>query len=153
MVHGLSNHLEDVGLRPQNRTNRRSAGPDRGVGAVLLRCGFGLLFVLVLVLVHVVGCGSTAPGTIGAGLGQRTDRRLFVRSLPPGEGADRAGLSVDDEIVAIEGKDVRTLMPEDVRKAVRGDVGTTLTVTVLRGGDRHDVKIVRTPLLAEKRKP
>ena len=101
---------------------------------------------------EVAGCGSSAPGTIGAALGQRTDQRLFVRSLPPDQGADRAGLQVDDEILLIDGKDVKTMTPEEVRKAVRGDVGSTLTVTILRGTDKREVKIVRTPLLAETRR-
>ena len=105
----------------------------------------------MLVAGGLCACASVAPGTIGAGLGQRTDHRLFVRSLPTGEGADRAGLSVDDEIVAIEGKDVRSLTPEDVRRTVRGDVGSRLTVTILRGDERRDLTIVRTPLLAEKK--
>lgn len=95
-------------------------------------------------------CGSAAPGTIGAALGQRADRRLFVRSLPPGEGAERAGLRLDEEIVALDGKEVSGMSQEDIRRAVRGDVGSTLTVTVLRGGVRREVKVTRTPLIAEK---
>jgi C-terminal processing protease CtpA/Prc len=98
------------------------------------------------------GCASAAPGTIGAALGQSTDHRLFVRSLPPGQGAERAGLAIDDEILLIDGKDVRAMSQDDVRKAVRGDVGSAMTLTVLRGTDKREVKVVRTPLLAQGKK-
>jgi hypothetical protein len=102
---------------------------------------------------NLAGCSSPPPGTIGAALGQSAEHRLFVRSMPPGQGADRAGLLVDDEIVAIDGKDVRSMSPDDVRRAVRGDVGSTLVITILRGTERREMKIVRTPLLATPAKP
>jgi carboxyl-terminal processing protease len=104
-----------------------------------------LLFAFV-----IVACASGAPGTIGALLGQRSDGRLFVRGVPPGEGADRAGLEIDDEIVAIDGRPVKEMSQEDVRRAVRGDVGSKLTITVERNGQRRDVKVERSPMLAEK---
>ncbi len=101
-----------------------------------------------LVLALVLGCGGGGPGTIGAALGQRTDHRLFVRSLPPGEGGERAGLLVGDEIVAIDGKDVRVMTQDDVRRAVRGEVGSTMVLTIVRQDERRAIKVVRTPLLA-----
>jgi C-terminal processing protease CtpA/Prc len=72
--------------------------------------------------------------------------------MPPGQGADRAGLALDDEILLIDGKDVRAMSQEDIRRAVRGDVGSTMVLTVLRGTDRREIKVVRTPLLAPERK-
>lgn len=111
-------------------------------------CFVSLLGVLLFAFV-IGACASAAPGTIGAVLGkQRTDGRLFVRGVPPGEGADKAGLEVDDEIVAIEGHPVKEMSEDDVKRAVRGDVGTALTVTVERAGQRRDVKVVRSPILA-----
>jgi C-terminal processing protease CtpA/Prc len=108
-----------------------------------IRPGFAVLLVAL-----GLGCGSSAPGTIGAALGQQADHRLFVRSMPPGQGAERAGLAIDDEILMIDGKDVHAMSEDDVRRAVRGDVGTTMTVTILRNGEKREVKVVRTPLLA-----
>jgi carboxyl-terminal processing protease len=98
----------------------------------------------------MVACASSAPGTIGALLGQRTDGRLFVRGAPPGQGAERAGLEVEDEILAIDGRPVKEMSQEDVRRAVRGDVGSTLTLTIERAGQRRDVKVERSPILADK---
>ncbi|MBX3260719.1 MAG: PDZ domain-containing protein [Labilithrix sp.] len=105
-----------------------------------------LLFPPIFAL--AAGCGSSAPGTIGAALGQTTDRRLFVRSAPSGQGAERAGLAIDDEILLIDGKDVRAMSEEDIRRAVRGDVGSTMVLTILRGTEKREIKVARTPLLA-----
>ncbi|MDF2695393.1 MAG: uncharacterized protein K0S65_3776 [Labilithrix sp.] len=106
---------------------------------------------VIAVSAGISACASSAPGTIGAALGQQTDHRLFVRAVPPGQGAERAGLAIDDEILLVDGRDVRAMSQEDVRRAVRGDVGSTMVVTVLRGTEKLEIKVVRTPLLAEKR--
>lgn len=102
-------------------------------------------------LVLLAACGA-APGTIGAALGKRPDGRLFVRGMPPEQGAAKAGLEIDDEILSIDGKDVAAMSEIEVRKAVRGDVGTTMTLVVVRDGVRTEIKVVRSPLLAEKKK-
>jgi carboxyl-terminal processing protease len=104
----------------------------------------------LLIVAVSIGCASAPPGTIGALLGKSTDGRLFVRAVPPGQGADRAGLLVEDEIVAIDGRAVKEMSPEDVKTAVRGDVGSTMVLTVERGGQRRDVKVSRSPILADK---
>ena len=96
-----------------------------------------------------MSCASAAPGTIGALLGKRTDGRLFVRGIPPSQGADRAGLEVDDEIVAIDGHAVKDMSQEDVKRAVRGDVGSSLLLTIERGGQKRDVRVERSPILAD----
>lgn len=128
-----------------------SARPSRGIGSVF--AGFLSTAAIALAFAFAcAGCASSAPGTIGAAIGQQADHRLFVRSVPPGQGADRAGLVVDDEILLIDGKPVQTMSSEDVRRAVRGDVGSTLMLTIVRKNQQHEIKVVRTPLLAEREK-
>ena len=100
---------------------------------------------LLGIFLLLVGCASE-PGTIGAALGKRADGRMFVRSTPPGQGAEQAGLLVDDEIVAIDGKDVKAMSEDDVRRAVRGDLGSTVTVTIVRDGQKKDVPVKRSRL-------
>jgi carboxyl-terminal processing protease len=95
----------------------------------------------------LIACSSPLPGTIGAQLGKRTDGRVFVRGVPAGQGADKAGLQVDDEVIAIEGKSVREMTQDDIRRAVRGDMGSSFTVTIERAGKRQDIKVERSPLL------
>jgi C-terminal processing protease CtpA/Prc len=104
---------------------------------------------LILLGFIAVGCGSSVPGTIGAALGQQADHRVFVRAAPSGEGADKAGILVDDEVIALDGTPVAGMTPDDIRGAVRGKVGSTLMVTILRNGQKQDVKVMRTPLLSD----
>jgi C-terminal processing protease CtpA/Prc len=106
--------------------------------------------LLVAFVMGLCSCASAPPGTIGAVLGQRTDGRLFVRGLPAGQGAEKAGLEVEDEIVAIDGRPVREMTQDEVRRAVRGDVGSRMTLTVERAGQRRDVKVERSPLLGDE---
>jgi C-terminal processing protease CtpA/Prc len=109
-----------------------------------------LLRVLLLAFViSVTGCAGAPPGTIGALLGKTTEGRLYVRGVPPGQGADRAGLAVEDEILAIDGRAVKEMSQDEIRQAVRGDVGSTMTITVERGGQKRDVKVVRSPILPD----
>jgi C-terminal processing protease CtpA/Prc len=110
----------------------------------LLLFAFRIAIFGVFVSAASAGCASAQPGTIGAALGKRTDGRLFVRRAPFGQAADKAGIEVDDEIIAIDGRPVKEMGEDDVRKAVRGDVGSTLLVTVEHEGKRRDVKVQRT---------
>jgi len=109
---------------------------------------FAVRTLILLAFVLGTACGGSAPGTIGAALGQQSDRHVFIRATPPGEGAAQAGLLVDDEVIALDGNPVAGMTPDDIRRAVRGNVGSTLTVTILRNGQKQDVKVIRTPLTA-----
>ncbi len=110
------------------------------------------LIVLVLAFsLSTVACAGAVPGTIGAKLGQRPDGRLFVREAPAGEGAAQAGLELDDEILAIDGRPVRGMTEEDVRRSVRGEAGSVMTLRVERAGVARDVKVKRSPRILEKK--
>lgn len=98
-----------------------------------------------------MACASAAPGTIGAQLGKQGDGRVFVRGVPEGEGADRAGLEVDDELLALDGRPVRGMSQDEIRKAVRGDEGSVLRVTIIRAGAVRDVDVRRSPRFTKKR--
>lgn len=68
-----------------------------------------------------------------------------MREAPSDMTAARAGIEAGDEIVAIDGREVKALSSEEIRKALRGDVGSTVTLTVVRDGMRRDVKVTRGP--------
>jgi C-terminal processing protease CtpA/Prc len=118
---------------------------------MILRRIVSLLRLSVLLLAFSLSCfcAAAAPGTIGAQLGQQADGRLFVRGIPAGQGADNAGLELDDEILAIDGHPVGEMSQDDVKRAVRGDVGSTMVLSVSRGGVTRDVKVQRSPLLSD----
>ena len=101
-------------------------------------------FVTVACLGEIVGCVSDI-GTIGALLGERPDGRLFVRTTPPGLASARQGVEPGDEILLIDGKDVRQMGEHELYRSLSGDVGTTVKLTLVRGEAVIRVTLVRTP--------
>jgi C-terminal processing protease CtpA/Prc len=57
----------------------------------------------------------------------------------------RAGLEPGDEVLAVDGRDVRDLSPEAVHRALAGDIGSTVTLTVARRGGVERLTVVRKP--------
>jgi len=98
-------------------------------------------------LLLLVACGSHQVGSIGVKLARdHVSGRVRVYEAPPGTG-QRAGLAAGDVIVAIDGKDIHSFASDDdVRKALRGDVGTKVKLTVERDGEKRDVEVERGPL-------
>jgi serine protease Do len=66
---------------------------------------------------------------------------VFVESVAPGGPSDKAGLKVEDIIVAINGKPVHDGSAL-VNTVTATPVGSPLDVTVLRNGKRENVKLV-----------
>jgi C-terminal processing protease CtpA/Prc len=89
-------------------------------------------------------CGAER-GTIGAMLGQSSDQRLVLRDVPPELAAGRAGLQPGDELILIDGRDVRELDEQGVHQALSGGVGEPVKLTLLREGRVIRVTLPRTP--------
>lgn len=96
--------------------------------------------------VLLVACAAT-HGSIGAVLGQdKTDGRVFVRQAPASMAAARAGIEVGDEVLLIDGRDVRSMSPEAIHLALEGDQGTRVSLTILRRGAIQRIAVDRGPL-------
>ena len=104
----------------------------------------GALVAGLLVTAALVGCGPE-HGTIGALLAQTPDQRLVLREVPKALAAGRAGLQPGDEILLIDGRDVRELNERGVHRALGGDVGDPVKLTLLRDGRVIRVTLRRTP--------
>ena len=91
------------------------------------------------------GCGAGAdwPGGIHARMGW-SDSGLRVVEVPEGP-ARRGGLSPGDQIAAIDGIPVTGRPMEEVVHMLRGEVGTTVELSVLREGQRLNLQIERAP--------
>jgi C-terminal processing protease CtpA/Prc len=98
-------------------------------------------------LAGVVALSACTPahGTVGAVLGQRPDGRLFVREAPPELAAAKHGLEPDDEILLVDGKDVRAMDEATLQRTLAGDVGTPVKITAVRGDEIVRVTLRRTP--------
>jgi C-terminal processing protease CtpA/Prc len=98
----------------------------------------------------LVSCAADR-GTIGAVLGQSQDQRLVLREVPPDLAAGRAGLRPGDELILIDGRDVRELDEKDVHQVLGGAVGDPVKLTLLRDGQVIRVTLQRTPAPEKKR--
>ena len=84
----------------------------------------------------------TAAGADCTALG--TDCRMTVVAPIAGSPAEKSGLLAGDVIRAVDGATVDGQTLDDAIKRVRGPKGTTVTLTVVRGGGApFDVQIVR----------
>lgn len=99
---------------------------------------------LVLAAIIAMGCASS-KGTIGAVLGQRQDGRLFVRQAPRNLAADREGIRAGDELLLIDGRDVRSMSMKEVHQALEGEVGDTVKLTLVRGEEVVRATLHLTP--------
>lgn len=103
---------------------------------------------IALALTALAGCAAaTGPGSIGAILGRDDESHaVHVRDVPPGLAAAEAGLLPGDEIVMIDGVYVRDLPVRDLKRLLRGDVGTAVGLTIVRGREVRRVRVTRTAL-------
>jgi len=73
-------------------------------------------------------------GGIGAELGNDVNGNLVIIAPLKGTPAAAAGLMPNDEIVAINGSSTTGLSADDAVDIIRGNVGTTVTLSILRKG-------------------
>jgi carboxyl-terminal processing protease len=90
---------------------------------------------------------APSTGSIGAILAKsHADGTVRVREVPLGLAASRAGVERDDEVLLVDGYDVRALSPERLHELLEGPIGSTVRLTLLRGGQIARVEIVRASL-------
>ncbi|MEO7326991.1 MAG: PDZ domain-containing protein [Minicystis sp.] len=103
--------------------------------------------VLGLLLLPSACGGRGGPGSVGVVLGRDDESRtLYVREVPEGLAGEAAGLKEGDRLVMIDGYHVGQMGPKEIREHLRGDVGTTVSLTFLRGNDVHHVVVTRGKL-------
>ncbi len=71
------------------------------------------------------------------------DYYIKISSPFPGGPADRAGLKANDYITHIDGEAVNKLSATESSLKLRGEVGTSVVVTVLRGNASFDITLIR----------
>jgi C-terminal processing protease CtpA/Prc len=116
------------------------------VRQVPVRKGFDAIAGAVLGSLLLLFSCAAEEGTIGAMLGQRADGRLFVRDVPPTLAAARGGLQPGDEILLIDGKDVRAMDAAALHRALSGEVSVPVKLTVVRQDAVFRVTLPRTPV-------
>lgn len=90
---------------------------------------------------------------VGIGLTIRQDAEddpgFTVVSVTHNGPAEAAGIQVGDMLIAVEGDSVAELGMSEARNRVRGEEGTTVTLTVRRGEQEFDVEVTRATIEIE----
>ncbi len=79
---------------------------------------------------------------IGAEIGLRNEALTVISPLE-GSPAQRAGLRAGDRIVQIDGESTQDMSLNAAVQRIRGEGGTTVTLTVVRDGELSDISIER----------
>ncbi len=86
---------------------------------------------------------------IGAEVGLRNDVVTIIAPLA-GTPAERAGLRSGDKVYAIDKQSTVGLTVDEAVKKIRGDKGTTVTLTIARNGDKlRDISITRDTIIVK----
>lgn len=85
---------------------------------------------------------GTIGGGVGAEIGLRDNTPTIIRVLP-GNPAEKAGLLAGDAIVAINDQSTTGWTTEKTATTIRGDVGTTVKITVTRAGETKTFTVTR----------
>ena len=86
-------------------------------------------------------------GGIGAELGKRNENITILKVLK-GTPAEKSGLRAQDVILGINDQAVEGKSLDDVVQQVRGEVGTTVKLAVMRGKDAKSFSIERSEVTA-----
>ncbi len=147
----------DAAINPGNSGGPlvNKAGEVVGVNSMAARngsIGFAIPSNLVRVLVpQLASKGRIDWGWLGIGIAEVTDedldrlkiketRGVLVRSIMPGEPADKGGLKVNDVIVGVG--DTRLEGPRDLQRVVSSTpAGTKVRVKLFRDGQEQEVEV------------
>jgi carboxyl-terminal processing protease len=69
-----------------------------------------------------------------------------VNTVFPGSPAAKAGIKPGDLIIKIAGQDVHGQNPDQTSNLIRGQAGTSVALTIERGGQQIDLKVLREPI-------
>lgn len=111
-----------------------------------LRFGGEVLLVCALICLYVGCVPAQNKGTIGAVLAQSPDGRVTLREVPGDLAAGRAGLKEGDELLLIDGIDVRQLDPKTIHRLLSGEIDEPVDLTLQRGDEVIRVTLKRSPV-------
>lgn len=72
-----------------------------------------------------------------------------ITKVTPNSPAEEAGIEADDRIYAVEGETVESLGLDEAKNRIRGEEGTEVTLTILRGEKKFDVTVKRASVEVE----
>jgi carboxyl-terminal processing protease len=89
---------------------------------------------------------SGSFGGIGLEIGENADGILTAIAPLKGTPAEKAGFLPKDLIIAINGKSTQGISSDDAVNMIRGPVGSSVTLTIVRNKKEQDIKVVRATI-------
>lgn len=89
---------------------------------------------------------NSANAYVGIGVtvqAAEDDSGLLVYAVQSGGPAEEAGIQAGDVIVQVDGQSVQGLTVSEVSAMIKGEEGTTVTVTIMRSGDGINLTVKR----------
>lgn len=80
---------------------------------------------------------------------QEVEDGIEVMTVTPGSPAEEAGVCVGDICIAVEGQDVKQLGFEGTQEVVRGEPGTYVNMTFLRGTEMLELSVERRAIISD----
>ena len=88
----------------------------------------------------------TQNSYVGIGITLPTETRNVISDVTAGGPAALAGILPGDVILSVNGTDVKNSSAADIATVLRGEAGTSVALTVLRGGVQHTYTITRAAI-------
>lgn len=80
---------------------------------------------------------------IGAEIILKEDNTIHIGKVYEDSPAEKAGLKTDDILIKVNGEDVKGLSLNDIASKVKGDVGTTVKITIKRENEEKELTLTR----------
>lgn len=83
----------------------------------------------------------------------KEEKWLKVISPIPSSPADKAGIIAEDNIIEVDGVSIENLTLQEAVDSIKGEPGTTVTLTILRGEEELVVDVIRDTVKVSAVKP
>lgn len=120
----------------------KSAAPTRFCPGSRHRSG-----LLLALAISLPSCATPRQGSIGAVLSRdRQSGAVHVRETPSNQAAAKAGLLPGDRLKMVDGQLLDPMLTKDVQGLLRGTIGSSIQLTVLRGREVIHIALTRGPV-------
>lgn len=80
---------------------------------------------------------------IGAEITLKEDGKVYIGKVFDDSPAQKAGLKTNDILIKVNKEEIKGLSLNEIAKKVKGDVGTNVSITVIRDNEEKEITLVR----------
>lgn len=80
---------------------------------------------------------------IGAEITLKDDKKIHIGKVFPDSPAEKSGLKTDDILIKVNNEEISNLSLNEIANKVKGDVGTDVSITIIRDNEEKVIKLKR----------